>query len=196
MSEDLRARHITGRISPIILTGAALFASERTRFSEIVRERVIQDVLQPQDASRKIAFPHSHCERTYFAFPTSNALCEICYHPMRERTIRVRFDLDERCTLVKYSLLRSIFWKDAIFFSARKSEGKKRKEGDILFPCYPRVARSLKSARLYAENMSSLKMFFSFCSRRFSRLPRRRTSPIMRLLHDVSSLLSLYTDYL
>lgn len=37
-----------------------------------------------------------------------------------EKRFRVGFDLDERCTLVKYSLPRSIFWKSAIFSSRRE----------------------------------------------------------------------------
>ena len=126
---------------------------------------------------------------------SSNALCEICYHPMCERTIRVGFDLDERCTLVKYSLPRSIFWKDAIFFSAGKAKGKKkRKEGDILFPCYPRVARSLKSARLYTRRICRLWKCFSPAPTTIFPTISRRTSSIMCLLLDVYP--SLLTDYL
>lgn len=117
-------------------------------------------------------------ERTYFVSPSfSNAFCEMCAIRRAKGPVRVKFDLDERCTLVKCSLLRSIFWKDAIFSlreedrTRKRERNEKKEEDNILFPRYPRVARNLKSARLFAENTSSLKTFFFLsCSRRFLRL--------------------------
>lgn len=90
-------------------------------------------------------------------FPSSSALREICYRPMRERTIRVGFDLDERCTLVKYSLLRSIFWKGTRFSSpARKSGGKKEKKADILFPRVIRASHAAANPFVYTRRICRL----------------------------------------
>lgn len=175
---------------PIILTGATPFASERTnamlnfisasrgaKFSEIALHRMFPH-------NRGICRVKQHFRMMYI-------------HAARPHNPSARISLfRSRMHSAKYAIIQCAkgpFASDSISmnvvlssntayrdqFSGRtrfssppwKSEGKKRKEDDILFPCYPRVARSLKSVRLYTKNMSSFKMFSSFCLRRFFRPP-------------------------
>jgi len=107
------------------------------------------------------------------------------------RRIRSRWTLYSR----QIQLTEINFLEGRDFLLCWKSKRKKkRKEGDILFPCYPRVARSLKSARLYTRRICRLWKCFSPAPTTIFPTISRRTSSIMCLLLDVYP--SLLTDYL
>jgi len=160
--------NITGCTMPIILTGATPFVSERDVKFQYERDRParIQDALYRMSYNREMccvkrAFPndvHSHRERTYFAFlrprmhSVKYAIIQCAKGPFASDSISMNVVLSSN------TAYRDQFSGRTRFSSLleKQKEKKRRKEGDILFPCYPRVARSLKSARLYTRRICRL----------------------------------------
>lgn len=125
--------------------------------------------------TRVHVFRFSVLECTMWNMLSSNARKD------HSRRIRSRWTLYSR-----QIQLTEINFLEGCDFLLRQGKAKKEKKGriedDILFSCYPRVARSLKSARIYGEYVVFQNVFLLAI---FPATSSRRTSQIMRLLHDI-----------